>query len=905
MNGQVMKRLALALLCASGLLLIVTVAAQDEPLFHVIPNNNLNLRACGSTDCAVVDQIQAGIRLPVYAVEGDWYQVRSKGRFLWLAGWLTTRVTVTPTRTATRTPRPTQTPPMPVKFLETEEVWYDSNTGCNIGVTMRPGTRELAVALVGESRRETQVAVFLPGENAPLPTQGLFEDRIVATGVTYLIQHYSTVIRWPTGLYRFRVSVGSATSVFEWEMKRASEFSFFEVYCGDAAFGPRAGRGPVPTPRPAGARGLTPDKILSAAEYYLDPRTGCEIRVSDKGSDGDLNFVLTGDRREVVGVNVFRPEENSPLRISGWNRKTFREDGEPFIWQHYGINTPWRDGLYRLVITLDDRTTVLAWRLERGGDQVIYVRCSGPVPPLTLTPRSQSVADAIIRTDSSELHVDPKTGCGVGVGGFGSFSHFGDVFFDFWGDRQKDVKARIYRPGEDFPLRVHERFSVDVISNIQHYSLNTVWPDGLYRLEIELDGEILRLDWRKEHAAPLQILVICDSQQSHFSEKHLASLTPRPTVTPRPAPSGALYPTPVAEAFIQTGRKYVDSKTGCGIAVEVVSVEQGLEFLLSGDRQAEVVVNVYQPNESYPLQVQGRFGGTFNAGEPYQVQYYSTGIRWPLELYRFEISLDGETSYFDWHMEQDGYHAVLVHCDRAGLSMPTDAPGPTDAGSAVHTPGPTPGEAITSTQTNVCSSITALQADLHRFWSDLREANHPHSAIDPGSHIRFSASVQRQRLRDNLPIGWPIESTTARDFEHLIDSGSLDYPSPGFYTSNIYAFYMITARVAPDMEVLLAGLSRSPVGGTSYPVLTPNEQRCRPTVESQLHYLLERDTSTFPAELFDMCFADFFETYMHYRFNMTENATETTRAIARGFAEVARAAVMMDTSIESLVEDCS
>lgn len=697
-----MNRVALVLVCTTGLLLAAMAGAQDEPLFRVVTNNNLNLRACGGLNCAVVDQIQAGIRLPVYAIEGDWYQVRSKGRFLWLAGWLTTRVTVTPTRTATRTPRPTHTP-MPDKVLETEEVWYDSNTGCSVGVTMRPGIRELAVALDGERRREVKVAIFPPGKNTPLPVLGSVEKRYSDADDLYLLQYHTIGgIRWPTGLYRFEVGVDRATSVFGWEMKPANELTFFEVYCDhDAALLPKAGRGPVPTPRPAVARGsLTPDKVLSVAEYYLDPRTGCEIRVSDKVTDGDLNFVLTGDRREVVGVNVFRPEENSPLRISGWNRSTFREDGEPFIWQHYGINTPWRNGLYRLVITLDDRTTMLAWRLERGGDQVIYVHCSGPVPPLTLTPRSLSVADAIIRTDSRELHVDPKTGCGVGVAGFGSFAHFGDVFFDFEGDRQKDVKARIYRPGEDFPLRVHERFS-STISYIQHYSLNTVWPVGLYRLEIELDGEILRLDWRKEQAGPLQILVICDSQHSHFSAKHLASLTPRPTATHR----------------------------------------------------------------------------------------------------------------------------------------------------ATSTPRPTPGEGLAGTQTDICSSIAALQSDLHRFWSDLREANHGHSATDPGYHVRISFTARMERMREGLSVNWPIESTTARDFEHLIDSGALIFPVPDSYLSqllghyDLYELYIMTARVAPAMKVPLVGLGHD-----------------------------------------------------EYRIPVS---------IAQGFAEVARAAVMEGRSIESLVEDCS
>ena len=54
-----MKQVA-ALLVALGMLLSMMAVAQDEPLFIVIPNNNLNLRTCASTDCERVGQVQRG-----------------------------------------------------------------------------------------------------------------------------------------------------------------------------------------------------------------------------------------------------------------------------------------------------------------------------------------------------------------------------------------------------------------------------------------------------------------------------------------------------------------------------------------------------------------------------------------------------------------------------------------------------------------------------------------------------------------------------------------------------------------------------------------------------------------------------------------------------------------------------
>ena len=138
-----MKKIV-ALLFAVGLLLVAVAGAQDEPLFHVVPNNNLNLRACASTDCDKVGQVRAGTKLLVYAVEGDWYQVLVDGELVWMAGWLTTRVTATPK--ATLTPSPTQ---IPDKVLLTDENYFDRKTRCALLVNEVPGKRNLTVFLGG------------------------------------------------------------------------------------------------------------------------------------------------------------------------------------------------------------------------------------------------------------------------------------------------------------------------------------------------------------------------------------------------------------------------------------------------------------------------------------------------------------------------------------------------------------------------------------------------------------------------------------------------------------------------------------------------------------------------------------------------------------------------------------
>ncbi|MDE0610780.1 MAG: SH3 domain-containing protein [Anaerolineaceae bacterium] len=238
MSGAATKNLTLtlALLLATGLLPALMTGAQDEPLFHVIPNNNLNLRACGSRDCAVVDRIQAGIRLPVYVVEGDWYQVRSKGRFLWLAGWLTTRVTATPAVRQTKTPQPTITPsskPEADAFIQTGEIYWDPKTDCEIGVFVddESDDSELVVALAGDRRPDVEFRVYGPNDWSPLQYDSQFEigrrirrvfqgssvRRVDLSTVIYVVHFFPKKMIWPNRWYGVEIEVDGESIRLDWQ----------------------------------------------------------------------------------------------------------------------------------------------------------------------------------------------------------------------------------------------------------------------------------------------------------------------------------------------------------------------------------------------------------------------------------------------------------------------------------------------------------------------------------------------------------------------------------------------------------------------------------------------------------------------------------------------------------------
>jgi hypothetical protein len=91
--------------------------------------------------------------------------------------------------------------------------------------------------------------------------------------------------------------------------------------------------------------------------------------------DADLYVIISGESRDEVIVDIFRPSENSPLRVEGQLDKTFIDSGDPYIHQYYRYNIGWPMGLYNLQIDYGGETTKVAWQMEERGSYRIYVQC--------------------------------------------------------------------------------------------------------------------------------------------------------------------------------------------------------------------------------------------------------------------------------------------------------------------------------------------------------------------------------------------------------------------------------------------------------------------------------------------------------------------------------------------------
>lgn len=118
-----------------------------------------------------------------------------------------------------------------------------------------------------------------------------------------------------------------------------------------------------------------PDAVISTDEAYFDQTTGCYVAFDIRRGTSDLRVILTGARMREVVVDVFRPNESVALRVQGQLDKTFIDTGEPYIHQYYSWNVGFPLGMYNLEITLDGRTSRLAWEMETSGDYNIFVLC--------------------------------------------------------------------------------------------------------------------------------------------------------------------------------------------------------------------------------------------------------------------------------------------------------------------------------------------------------------------------------------------------------------------------------------------------------------------------------------------------------------------------------------------------
>lgn len=116
--------------------------------------------------------------------------------------------------------------------------------------------------------------------------------------------------------------------------------------------------------------------------------------------------------------------------------------------------------------------------------------------------------------------------------------------------------------------------------------------------------------------------------------------------------------------LISTDDPYLDPRTGCIVAFDIKRGNADLSIIITGNKRGNVVVDLYRPNESKALKVEGQLDKTFSdTGDPYIYQYYRYNIGWPVGIYGLEFTLNGQTSKVAWEIRDRADYNIYVVCN--------------------------------------------------------------------------------------------------------------------------------------------------------------------------------------------------------------------------------------------------
>ncbi|MCY3947390.1 MAG: SH3 domain-containing protein [Anaerolineaceae bacterium] len=658
-----MNRLALTLLYTTWLLLTGLVNAQDDVLFRVVTDTVLNLRACGSTDCARVGQVPAGAELPVHAIEGDWYQVLVDGELVWAAGWLTTRLPETD---------PTSTP---AKLLTMGEIWEDAFTGCNLLVgKVADEAGDLALLLAGDGRQEVRVDVYPPGATAPLPLEDSSDSEADVMGNPVIVRIWPESVRWPAGRYRFELGLGELDAEFEWEMPGPGEYSLL-----------------VDCERPAPATGDFPPQLVLTGEIYRDRGgTGCNLFFNEGEGPTGIEVVFVGDRRREVRADLFLPDDNTALQPEPERKYGQFDDGQAYVAQQYPRKADWRTGLYRIELELGESSSAFVWHMDSLGRYFLFVDCEGPAS----TPATGEASLQLLV--SEEIYRDRETGCSLYVSALQGQAGLDILII---GERRREVRVDLFLPREQRALRPEREREEDQPAEgeayvARLYSSDADWRPGLYRIELDLGEGSSAFAWEMECLGKYALLIDCDAPSAEAGSAQ-------------------------GPVLLELDESHYDPQTGCMVILFPESADEDLNLVIQGERHEDVVARVYRPDAERPLAADGRLARTFSeSGRPYMLQFYDVEQGWPAGLYRLELELDGQVGEFAWHMEAPRDQSLIILCDeeppgREAAGVPV-GPTPTPPGAPVAEEPDQGGPLFNVVTNNVLNLRACASADCER-----------------------------------------------------------------------------------------------------------------------------------------------------------------------------------------------
>jgi hypothetical protein len=114
--------------------------------------------------------------------------------------------------------------------------------------------------------------------------------------------------------------------------------------------------------------------MVDTSETHFERDMGCALVFDISRGSSDLQFILTGEFRDDIFVDIFLPGETEPVEVRAQNIREFIDSEELYIQQYYS-QSDWPLGTYHILLEYGGETRNLAFEMERAGDYNIYVYC--------------------------------------------------------------------------------------------------------------------------------------------------------------------------------------------------------------------------------------------------------------------------------------------------------------------------------------------------------------------------------------------------------------------------------------------------------------------------------------------------------------------------------------------------
>lgn len=117
------------------------------------------------------------------------------------------------------------------------------------------------------------------------------------------------------------------------------------------------------------------------------------------------------------------------------------------------------------------------------------------------------------------------------------------------------------------------------------------------------------------------------------------------------------------DAIIETEARYTIEDNNCSLYPAAKRGDMDVNVILTGDRQDDIIVDIYRPNDQYALRVDSQYLKTFiDSDDLYILQVYRWNMSFPTGLYTIEVTLDDETHRIGWNVTERAEYNIYVRC---------------------------------------------------------------------------------------------------------------------------------------------------------------------------------------------------------------------------------------------------